>query len=145
MLRSFFHYYSHDPILEKFIHGAAIAFIIASISHLFEFFAERSFGLSDEVVFSVVAYLYFLSLIILTIGADITLFSATRKNKTEIIILGFLAVVVSLVILISFINNNFIFLLLEENILLFAYIIFVAIIGSVAYIRAVEIGRICLM
>ena len=80
----FFHYYSHDPILEKFIHGAAIAFIIASISHLFEFFAERSFGLSDEVVFSVVAYLYFLSLIILTIGADITLLARHEKIKQKL-------------------------------------------------------------
>lgn len=142
VLRSFFHYYSHDPILEKFIHGTAIAFIIASISHLFEFFAEHSFKLSDEVVFSVVAYFYFLSLITLTIGADITLFSATRKNKTEIIILGFLAVVVSLVIFISFINNNFILLLLKANVLLPVYIILAAIIGLLAYIRISEIGHI---
>src|SRR3989344_6612019 len=39
LIRAFFHYYTYDHILEKFIHSCLIAMFVFAISHLVEFFS----------------------------------------------------------------------------------------------------------
>lgn len=140
ILRSFFHYYSHDPILEKFIHGSALAFFIFSISHLFEFLAEHIFELNDNLIAINVAYLYILGLVVMIIGADLVIYNVRKNNLKEIAVFGLLAAISTIIIALSFTSAARLFL--ELDLLMLAiHLIIPATIGALAFARVASIGR----
>lgn len=67
--RIFFHHYTYDPILEKFVHANLLAMMVFALSHVFEFVSFVILREYPDTVFANVANLYMISLFIMIIGA----------------------------------------------------------------------------
>lgn len=70
LLRVFFHYYTYDPILEKFIHASLVAMGIFAISHIVEFFSFEVLHRNAGAIYINVANLYLISLLVIAIGTE---------------------------------------------------------------------------
>lgn len=69
-VRVYSHYYTYDPILEKFIHACLIAMAVFAISHLVEFFSFVVLKNYSDAIYINVANFYLGSLLLITIGAE---------------------------------------------------------------------------
>ncbi len=70
LLRVFFHYYTYDHILEKFIHACLAAMAIFAISHIVEFISFAVLHRYADAVYINVANSYLVSLLLITAGAE---------------------------------------------------------------------------
>lgn len=70
LLRVFFHYYTYDHILEKFIHASLGAMAIFAISHIIEFVSFVILHRYADAVYVNVANMYLISLLLIAIGAE---------------------------------------------------------------------------
>lgn len=70
LVRVFFHYYTYDHILEKFIHACLAAMAIFAISHLVEFFSFVILHRYADAVYANVANFYLISLLLIAIGTE---------------------------------------------------------------------------
>lgn len=104
--RIFMHYYSYDHFLEKFVHGAIVAFVLLAASHVVEFVSYTVFHMTDSAVFANVANFYAASLLAITLGAE--RFLATHDDRKSRLIGALKAGIIFLVLLSAsfFINNN---------------------------------------
>ena len=68
--RAFGHYYTYDPILEKFFHASLVALAVFAASHLVEFFSIEVLKEYKDATFAEVANLYLVSLLFIIIGAE---------------------------------------------------------------------------
>lgn len=69
-VRIYSHYYTYDPILEKFIHACLIAMAVFAISHLVEFFSFVVLKNYSDAIYINVANFYLGSILLITIGAE---------------------------------------------------------------------------
>lgn len=70
LVRVFFHYYTYDHILEKFIHACLAAMAIFAVSHIVEFFSFVILHRYADAVYMNVANFYLISLLLIVIGAE---------------------------------------------------------------------------
>ncbi len=100
------HYYTYDPVLEKFVHGSLAALIIFSASHLVEFLSYTVFNIHEDAIFANVINFYIVSIILMVIGADSFLKTLKERSKLFIWILGAVIGVFGLLILANFANDE---------------------------------------
>lgn len=70
LVRVFFHYYTYDHILEKFIHACLAAMTIFALSHIAEFMSFVALHRYADSVYANVANFYLISLLVIAIGAE---------------------------------------------------------------------------
>lgn len=70
LVRVFFHYYTYDPILEKFIHACLAAMMIFAVSHIIEFVSFEILHSYADAIYVNVANFYLVSILVITIGAE---------------------------------------------------------------------------
>lgn len=97
LLRVFFHYYTYDHILEKFIHACLAAMGIFAVSHIVEFVSFIILHRYADAVYANVANSYLISLLLITIGAESFLHILQGRPAHMIRILS--AIIVALVLL----------------------------------------------
>lgn len=68
--RIFFHYNTHDPILEKYVHATMLAMGVFAMSHIVEFVSFVVLKQYQDAVFVNVTNFYLISMLIITIGAQ---------------------------------------------------------------------------
>lgn len=70
LTRIFYHYYTYDRFLEKFIHACLWPMAIFTISHVIEFLGLMVFFERPDTIHANVANFYLIGLLIITIGAE---------------------------------------------------------------------------
>jgi hypothetical protein len=83
-LRIFLHYYSYDAIFEKFVHGAIIAFVLFSVSHVVEFVSYVFLKLSYSAVYLNVVNFYAASLLAIAAGAENFLYHHDERKPYSV-------------------------------------------------------------
>ncbi|MDO8561182.1 MAG: hypothetical protein Q7R91_03125 [bacterium] len=94
--RVFGHYYTYDPVLEKFFHASLLAMAVLGVSHLIEFFSIAIIQQHKDTTFVLVANFYLVSLLSIIIGAEFflkirNLWSTNIQKICEVIIFILLA------------------------------------------------------
>lgn len=70
LIRVFYHYYTYDPILEKFIHATLAAMGIFAFSHIVEFLSMTVLHQYADAVYINVANYYLISLLVISLGTE---------------------------------------------------------------------------
>lgn len=68
--RVFVHYHTHDQYLEKLVHTSLIAMAVLAVSHFVEFISYMVLKFHEDAVFANVANFYIISLLLITLGAQ---------------------------------------------------------------------------
>lgn len=96
--RIFIHYYTYDPILEKFFHACSAALCVFAISHIVEYF---NMGIShyytDSVLVNTLNF-YLISLVLIGIGAEV--FLRIHDNRKKILVRFLISLVIFFVVLV---------------------------------------------
>jgi len=95
VLRMFYHHYTYDPILEKFVHASLFAMFVFAGSHIIEYASMMFLNRYQDAVFANVANFYLISTFSIIIGA--TYFSGINhktyatvlKSLSYLIVAGF--------------------------------------------------------
>lgn len=69
VLRIFFHHYTYDPILEKFLRANVFALLIFAGSHIIEYVSTMLFDTYEDAVFANVANFYLIGIFSIIAGA----------------------------------------------------------------------------
>lgn len=86
--RMFGHSYTHDPILEQFVHMSLAAMAVFAFSHILEFFSLVVLHTYEDATFANVANLYMISLILMTMGAELFLRIYERRSRAVLVFLS---------------------------------------------------------
>lgn len=133
------HYYTYDPVLEKFVHASLAALIIFSASHLVEFLSYVVFNVHEDAIFANVINFYIISIILLVIGADSFLKTLKERSRLFIWIMGAVIGIFSLLVLANFANDELVSL--EPLTLVFNfYVVAIAFFGilGVYWVRRIK-------
>lgn len=134
------HYYTYDPVLEKFVHAVLAAMAIFAISHIVEFASLMIFKHYEDSVFINVANFYLISLFVVISGAshflEISYPRAKLLRNISMAIISALAVFVAVI----FYNQKLISL--EPNVMVpYIYTAFAIIAGILATITAFRVKK----
>lgn len=140
ILRVFSHYYTYDPILEKFVHMSLISLIALSIAHLIEFISLDIFHKNEDAVIVNLVNFYLISLIVLIIGTEY--FSKIRYKLSSFLIKALPIVIFIFVIItiIFFINDQMVSLKIG-GLMPCVYTALIFIIGLLAVIEVSKIKK----
>ncbi len=106
--RAFRHYYTFDPVLEKFVHSVVAALIIFAASHILEFLSYVVFNLRDDAIFANVINFYLVSMILMTIGAERFLKVIKGRSRLFIGVLIVMIAVFSLLTVLNLVNDQWV-------------------------------------
>lgn len=68
--RIYEHYHTFDAFLEKMVHASLAAMAIFGFSHIVEFLSYKVFNLHEDAIFANVANFYILSMLLISLGAE---------------------------------------------------------------------------
>lgn len=108
LLRVFFHYYTYDPILEKFIHASLVAMGIFAVSHIVEFFSFEILHRFEDAVYINVANFYLISLLVIAVGTESFLRVLYEHSARTTRVLIFCIICVSLLVPALLLNDTLI-------------------------------------
>lgn len=93
LVRTYAHYYTYDPILEKFVHACLAAMAVFAVSHLIEFFSFVVLKSYSDAVYINVANFYLASILLITIGAEsfLRVLQGRSAALTRMLIAGIVA------------------------------------------------------
>lgn len=131
LMRVFFHYYTYDRILEKFIHACLFAMAVFAISHLVEFFSFAILHSYVDAVYANVANFYLISLLLITIGAES--FLRVLQGRSTYVINVLIAIIIGLFALI-------IMFMLRDNVVSLEMDSYAPMIYTVAILTAIGLG-----
>lgn len=103
--RIFYHYYTYDPIFEKFVHSALAASVIFASSHIFEYISMVVFSHYTDAIFANVINFYLIGFILIIIGAE-SFLRIVASRSTYLIKLFAVAIAVFSGLIILFALNN---------------------------------------
>lgn len=78
--RIFIHYYTFDPVLEKFIHASSLALLFFAGSHFMEFLGYKLLNLPEDALFANVVNFYLISILFVIIGTELFLRIYYRRS-----------------------------------------------------------------
>jgi len=140
VVRVFVHYYTYDPILEKFFHACLAALFVFAISHLVEYFSMHIFHYYSDSVFANTTNFYLISLMLIIIGAEAFLriydIRSAWQSRTLAVFIGLLIILVGF-----FMSRNYAVSLDIDNPTPYAYVLAVLFFGGVAIRKAMKIGQ----
>lgn len=117
--RIFFHYYTFDPIFEKFVHMAIAASLVFSASHIFEFISMRFFYLYNDAIFANVVNFYIAAFALIIIGAESFLSTISHRSLLKAVM--WLAISIAGILTVLFFYNNELISLEPDSMAPFAY------------------------
>ena len=120
--RIFVHYYTFDPILERFLYASLAAFIVFTVSHIVEFTSMMVFKIYRDATFANVVNFYLISILTLAIGAE--LFLKVYHGRTSRLIMLLSGIIAAILILIAaFLINPELISLEPDSWMPFAYVL----------------------
>lgn len=138
--RTFGHYYTYDPVLEKFFHATLVALSVFAASHVVEFFSIEVFNEYRDAAFAEVTNFYLVSLLSIIIGAEFFLKIRHSWSKLLQKISG-VAIVLILAFSAALLVNDRLVSLAPENPAPYIYASLVFITGLVAIVEVSKIKR----
>ncbi|MDD3531533.1 MAG: hypothetical protein PHV99_03035 [Candidatus Pacebacteria bacterium] len=141
LLRMFYHHYTYDPILEKFVHASLFALLVFAGSHVIEYVSMMFLNRYVDAVFENVANFYLISTFAIIAGA--THFSSINHKTYSSFLRKFsYAVIVGLFLLALFLLANDRAILLDTaSGTSYAYAGMLAIAGALTSIEILRIRR----
>lgn len=106
--RIFVHYYTFDPILEKFLWASLAAFAIFTVSHIVEFASMMVFHIYQDATFANVVNFYLISILTLAVGAELFLKVYYERGARLIMLLSGIIAAIFILIAAFLINPNLI-------------------------------------
>lgn len=111
--RVYFHYYTYDPVLEKFLHASIAALLVFGASHIVEFLSIIVLKTYQDTTFASVAQFYMASILLITVGTEIFL---RKHDRRSYLFIGFLSSVIAFLFgFTAFILKNDQFISLEPD------------------------------
>ncbi|TSA43915.1 hypothetical protein D4R49_01535 [bacterium] len=141
ILRSFYHHYTYDPILEKFVHASLFALLVFAGSHIIEYVSMMFLNRYVDAVFANVANFYLISTFAIIIGA--TYFSSINHKTYSSLLRGFSYAIIAVLLLFSlflFANDRAISLDTQSG-ASYVYTFMLIVTGVLAAIEIVRIRR----
>lgn len=140
ILRVLSHYYTYDPILEKFVHMCLISLIALSAAHFIEFVSLEAFHKNEDAVIVNLVNFYLIGLIILIIGTEY--FSKIRYKLSPFLIKTLpIVILIFIIVTIIFFINDQMASLKAGDLMPVIYTALIFIIGVLAVIEVSKIKR----
>lgn len=140
VIRIFVHYYTYDPVLEKFFHACLAALFVFAISHIVEYLSMHIFHYYSDSVFANTTNFYLISLMLIIIGAEAFLriydIRSAWQTKTLAVLIGLLIILAGF-----FIMKNYAVSLEIDNPTPYLYVLAVIFFGAVAIKKVMKIGQ----
>jgi hypothetical protein len=139
VLRIFYHHYTYDPILEKFVRASSFALLIFAGSHIIEYVSMMFLNRYADAVFANVANFYIISTFSIIIGA--TYFSSINHQTYALFLRRFSYAVIAVLLLFSlylFANDRTLSLEMTSP-APYVYALILLVAGALAVIEIVKI------
>lgn len=138
--RIFLHYYTFDPVLEKFLHAVLFGLLIFAGSHILEFISFEVLHEYKDAVFANVVNVYIISLIAIAIGAEIFIRSY-RSGSRLLISLLILAAALPVFLIVALLLNSRLVSLEPYNFAPYIYAAVVVSVGILAFLKTSRIKK----
>lgn len=139
-LRVFKKYYLFDPEVRRFLYSTLVAMVFFALSHFAEFASLKIFNAYPDAAFANVINFYLISLLFLFIGTE-QVFMAYEHRSNGRVLAGCFAIVILVLMTISFIAKSTLISLDFDNPAPFAYATAVLSIGIYGMTRMNLIGK----
>lgn len=137
--RIFLHYYTYDPVLEKYVHSALVALAVFAGSHIIEFISLVVLHRYEDAAFANVVNFYLVSILAVIIGAshfaEIRYAKITRLARK----IAWVGVAVFLGLAAALIIDDSLISLDPENAAPFIYMVVLLAIGGLALFEILTI------